>query len=31
MDLDEILDGGDGIEYYFDYIVFNLVDLTIPK
>jgi hypothetical protein len=29
--LDEILYGGDGIEYYLDSILFNLVASTIPK
>jgi uncharacterized membrane protein len=28
---DEILYGGDGIEYYIDYILFNAVASTIPK
>jgi hypothetical protein len=31
VDLDEILYGGDGIEYYLDYIPFNPVASTIPK
>jgi hypothetical protein len=31
MDLDEILDEGDGIEYYRYYISFNPVDSIIPK
>jgi hypothetical protein len=31
VDLDEILFGGDSIEYYLDYIIFNLVALTVPK
>jgi hypothetical protein len=31
VDLDEILCGGDGIEYYLDYILLNLVASTIPK
>jgi hypothetical protein len=31
VDLDEILYGGDGIEYYLDYILFNPVASTIPK
>jgi hypothetical protein len=31
VDLDEILHGGDGIEYYLDYIIFNPVASTIPK
>jgi hypothetical protein len=31
VDLDEILDGGDSIEYYLDYILFNLVASTIPN
>jgi hypothetical protein len=31
VDLDEILYGGDGIEYYLDYILFNYVFSTIPK
>jgi hypothetical protein len=31
MDLDEILYGGDGIEYYLDYILFNPVASAIPK
>jgi hypothetical protein len=29
--LDEMLCGGDGIEYYLDYILLNPVALTIPK
>jgi hypothetical protein len=29
--LDEILYGSDGIEYYLDYILFNPVASTIPK
>jgi hypothetical protein len=31
VDLDEILYGSDGIEYYFYYILFNPVASTIPK
>jgi hypothetical protein len=31
VDLDENLDGGDGFEYYLDYILFNLVASTIPN
>jgi hypothetical protein len=31
VDLDEILYGSDGIEYYLGYIIFNPVALTIPK
>jgi hypothetical protein len=31
VDLDEILYGSDGIEYYLDYILFNPVISTIPK
>jgi hypothetical protein len=31
VDLDESLYGGDGIEYYLDYILFNSVASTIPK
>jgi hypothetical protein len=31
VDLDEILYGGDDIEYYIDYILFNTVASTIPK
>jgi hypothetical protein len=31
VDLDEVLYGGDGIEYYIDYILFNPVASTIPK
>jgi hypothetical protein len=31
VDLDEILFGGDGIEYYLDYIIFNPVASTVPK
>jgi hypothetical protein len=31
VDLDEILFGSDGIEYYLEYILFNPVVLTIPK
>jgi hypothetical protein len=31
VDLDEIMCGGDGIEYYLDHILFNPVALTIPK
>jgi hypothetical protein len=31
VDLDEILYGSDGIEYYLDYILFNPVASTIPK
>jgi hypothetical protein len=31
VDLDEILYGGDGIEYYLDYILFNPVASTITK
>jgi hypothetical protein len=31
VDLDEILYGGDGIEYYLDYRLFNPVASTIPK
>jgi hypothetical protein len=31
LDLDEILYGGDGIEYYLDYVLFNPVAPTIPK
>jgi hypothetical protein len=31
VDLDEILYGGDGIEYYLDYILFNSVSSTLPK
>jgi hypothetical protein len=29
--LDDILYVGDGIAYYLDYIIFNLVASTIPK
>jgi hypothetical protein len=29
--LDEISYGGDGIEYYLDYILFNPIASTIPK
>jgi hypothetical protein len=31
VDSDEILYGGDGIEYYLDYILFNSIASTIPK
>jgi hypothetical protein len=31
VDLDEILYGGDGIEYYFDYILTIPIASTIPK
>jgi hypothetical protein len=31
VDLDKILYGGDSIEYYLDYILFNPVASTIPK
>jgi hypothetical protein len=31
VDLDEILYGGDDIEYYLDYILFKPVASTIPK
>jgi hypothetical protein len=31
VDLDEILYGSDGIEYYLDYISVNPVASTIPK
>jgi hypothetical protein len=31
VDLDEILCGGGGIEYYLDYILFNPVASTIQK
>jgi hypothetical protein len=31
VDLDEILYGGDDIEYYLDYILYNPVALTISK
>jgi hypothetical protein len=31
VDLDEILYGCDGIEYYLDYILFTPVASTIPK
>jgi hypothetical protein len=31
VDLDGILYGSDGIEYYLDYILFNPVASTIPK
>jgi hypothetical protein len=31
VDLDEILYGGEGIEYYLDYIILNTVASTIPK
>jgi hypothetical protein len=31
VDLDEIVYGGDGIEYYLDPILFNPVASTIPK
>jgi hypothetical protein len=31
MELDEILYGSDGIEYYLDYILFNPVASTIPN
>jgi hypothetical protein len=31
VDLDEMLYGSDGIEYYLDSILFNLVTSTIPK
>jgi hypothetical protein len=31
VNLDEILYGGDGIEYYLDYLLFNPVASTIPK
>jgi hypothetical protein len=30
VDLDEILYGGDGIEYYFDYIVYCLIPHLQP-
>jgi hypothetical protein len=30
MDLDEMLYGGDDIDYYLDYILFNTVASTIP-
>jgi hypothetical protein len=29
--LDEIMYGGDGIDYYLDHILFKPVALTIPK
>jgi hypothetical protein len=31
VDSDEILCGGDSIEYYLDYVLLNPVALTIPK
>jgi hypothetical protein len=31
VDLDNILYGGDGIEYHLGYILFNPVASTIPK
>jgi hypothetical protein len=31
VDLDEILQGSDGIEYYLGYILFNPVASTSPK
>jgi hypothetical protein len=31
MDLDEILYGDDGIEYYLDYIIFNPLASTIQN
>jgi hypothetical protein len=31
VDFDEILYGGDGIEYYLDSILISPVDSTIPK
>jgi hypothetical protein len=31
VDLDETLYGNDGIEYYFDYVLFKPVALTVPK
>jgi hypothetical protein len=31
VDLDEILYGGDGIEYYLDSILFHSIASTIPK
>jgi hypothetical protein len=31
VDLDEILYGDDGTEYYLDYILFNPVASTMPK
>jgi hypothetical protein len=31
VDIDEILYGGDGVEYYQNYILFNPVASTIPK
>jgi hypothetical protein len=31
VDLDDILYGNDGIEYYLDYILFNPIASTIPK
>jgi hypothetical protein len=30
-DFDEILFGGDDIEYYLDYMLFNPIALNIPK
>jgi hypothetical protein len=29
--LDENLYGGDSIQHYLDYILFNVISLTIPK
>jgi hypothetical protein len=31
VDVDEIVYGGDGIEYYLDYILFSPVASTIPQ
>jgi hypothetical protein len=31
VDLDEIVYGGDGVEYYLDHILLNPVASTIPK
>jgi hypothetical protein len=31
VDLDEMLYGDDGIDYYLDYILFNPITSTIPK
>jgi hypothetical protein len=31
VDLDEILYGGDSVEYYLNYILFDSVALIIPK
>jgi hypothetical protein len=31
VDMDEILYGGDDVGYYFYYMLFNPVSLTVPK